>query len=355
MIVGIDVHKNYCEATSIDENGKPTGRWRFKNQNEAIEEFLPNLPPGTRVAMESCSYFYPLYNKLEREGFQVCVAHPLKVKLIAESRNKNDRVDANILAQLLRMNYLPTSYIPPEQTRQTRDLLRYRAALARQRTQVTNRIHHLLEKQGIKTSQLSHSDLHSKKAQENLAQLQLPPIERTVLDMELNLVQALNGAIEKANIEIAKQAKENSQVKLLMTIPGINYYSAMLLLAEIGDINRFPDAKKLCAYAGLVPSVSQSGTRTIYGHITKQGNRWIRFVLVEAAQRTTTIQQNSPLSAMYQRIKARKGSAIAKVACARKLLKIIWYMLTRNEPYRYMDQEMFAGKQKRLMRTASKA
>jgi len=140
-----------------------------------------------------------------------------------------------------------------------------------------------------------------------------------------------------------------------MSIPGINYYSAMLLLAEIGDINRFPDAKKLCAYAGLVPSISQSGARTIYGHITKQGNRWIRFVMVEAVQRTRTIQQDSPLAAMYRRIQARKGGSIAKVACARKLLKIIWFMLTRNEPYRHMDQEMFAGKQKRLMRTTSKA
>jgi len=93
--------------------------------------------------------------------------------------------------------------------------------------------------------------------------------------------------------------------------------------AGSSEISRFPDAKKLCAYAGLVPSVSQSGARTIYGHITKQGNRWIRFVLVEAVQRTITIQPDSPLSAMYQRIKARKGSAIAKVACARKLPKII--------------------------------
>jgi len=163
----------------------------------------------------------------------------------------------------------------------------------------------------------------------------------------------LNDAIREANIEIAKQ--ENPQAKLLMTIPGIDYYSAMLLLAEIGDINRFPDAKKLCAYAGLVPSVSQSGARTVYGHITKQGSRWIRFVMVEAVQRTITIQKDSPLSAMYQRIKARKGSAIAKVPCARKLLKIIWFILTRNEPYRHMDQEMYAGKEKRLLRTASRA
>ena len=129
----------------------------------------------------------------------------------------------------------------------------------------------------------------------------------------------------------------------------------MLLLAEIGDIHRFPDAKKLCAYAGLVPSVSQSGAHIIYGHITKQGNRWIRFIMVEAVQRTITIQPDSPLSAMYRRIQARKGSGVAKTACARKLLKIIWFMLTRNEPYRYMDPEMYARKQRRLTRTASKA
>jgi len=140
-----------------------------------------------------------------------------------------------------------------------------------------------------------------------------------------------------------------------MTIAGIDYYGAMLLIAEIGEINRFQDAKKVCAYVGLVPSVSQSGIRTFYGHITKQGNRWVRFVMVEAVQRTLTIQQDSPLSAMYKRIKAWNGSAIAKVACARKLLKVIWFMLTRNEPYRYMDRRTFAAKDKCLIKTAFKA
>lgn len=209
-------------------------------------------------------------------------------------------------------------------------------------------------KRGIKISGLGHGDIHSRKTHGNLRNL-LPPIERSVLGMELNPVRAFNDAIEKAHIEIAKQDKENPQAKLLMTIPGIEYYSAVILLAEIGDIRRFPSPKKLCAYADLVPTVSQSGAGTIYAHITKQGNRWIRFVMVEAVQRTRTIQPDSPLAAMYRRIQARKGGGVAKVACARKLLKVIWFMLTRNEPYRYMDREMYARKQKRLMRTASKA
>lgn len=154
IFVGVDIHKSYLEVAIVDNDGKLQSRCRIMNTPESIDAFVKSLDSSVKVAMELCSYFYPLYNRLEEEGVEVKAAHPLKVRLIAESKIKNDKIDALTLAQLYRMDYLPTSYIPPKEIRHVRDLLSHRIALVRQRTQVKNRIHHLLEKNGVKTSML---------------------------------------------------------------------------------------------------------------------------------------------------------------------------------------------------------
>jgi len=138
-----------------------------------------------------------------------------------------------------------------------------------------------------------------------------------------------------------------------MTIPGVDYFTAMLLLMEIGDISRFPSPRKLCSYMGLVPGLRQSGERRAYGRITKQGNKWIRYIIVEAVWHTVR-RGDSEIAGMYQRLKARRGASVAKVACARKLLKVVWFMLTREEPYRYSDPVAVERKWRRLERISNR-
>lgn len=129
--LGADVHMSYLEIAKIDDDGKLESRRRIVNTPESIDAFVESLDSSSKVAMESCSYFYPLYNRLEEAGIEAKVAHQLKAKLIAESRIKNDKIDALVLAQLYRMNYLPTSYVPPKEIRHARDLLRHRTMWAR--------------------------------------------------------------------------------------------------------------------------------------------------------------------------------------------------------------------------------
>jgi transposase len=354
VFLGVDVHKSYLEIATVDGDGRLKSRCRIENAPESIDDFVKSLDSSVKVAMESCSYFYPLYNRLEEAGIEVKVAHPLKVKLIAESKIKSDRIDSLVLAQLYRMDYLPTSYVPPREIRHSRDLLRHRIALVRQRTQVKNRIHHLLEKNGVKTGRLGFSDIFGKSGLAHLHSLDLPAVEKSILAMDLDLLEYLNRTLDRSDGELARMATENPQARLLMTIPGVDYYTALLLLMEIGDVKRFPNSRKLCCYAGLVPGLHQSGEKTSYGRITKQGNKWIRYIIVEAVGHTIRHDCESEISRMYERIKARKGASVAKVACARKLMKITWFMLTRNEPYRYSDRRFIEMKERRMERRACK-
>ena len=201
---------------------------------------------------------------------------------------------------------------------------------------------------------MGYSDIFGKGGLTRIRSVDLPTIEKTILDTDLGLLEYFNNTIDRLSSELARIASENPQARLLMTIPGADYYTALLLLMKIGDIRRFSNPKKLCCYSGLVPGLNQSGQSVRYGHITKQGNKWIRYVLVEAIGHTIGHEADSEVHVMYERIKARKGHNVAKVACARKLLKVIWFMLTRNEPYRYSDSQFIERKERRLDRKASK-
>ena len=137
--------------------------------------------------------------------------------------------------------------------------------------------------------------------------------------------------IQEVTETIEGMVEENPQATLLMTIPGISYYSALLIVSEIGDIDRFPNAKKLCSYAGLVPSVHASGGKIRYGSITKQGSKWLRWILVELSYHF--IRGSERLKNLYTRVTKSHGKATARVAVAREMLKIIYYMLRDNRAF----------------------
>ncbi len=186
-----------------------------------------------------------------------------------------------MLAHLLRSNLLPASYIAPREIRDIREVLRYRASLVAIRVSLKNKIHALLSKNGIL---FPYTNVLGKKGQLFLKNLQLRDSYRQCLDGYLRLAETLKTLIEELETTIVMLAEKNDQAMLLTTIPGIGYFSALLIVSEIGDIQRFPSAKKLCSYAGLVPRVYSSGGKTRYGSITKQGSRWLRWILVETSK-----------------------------------------------------------------------
>ena len=279
-----------------------------------------------QIAVEATYGWEWLAELLEDAGYDVHLAHPLRTRAIAAARVKTDAVDAKTLALLLRADLLPEAYVAPRELRDLRELLRHRIALTAMRSALKNRVHAILAKHGITRE---HSDLFGKGGRQFLAGLELREAPRARLDSLIALICDFDREIDATSKEIDQRAKADDRVDVLCQIRGIGPYTAMLIIAEVGEIARFPDARHLCAWAGLTPTVRSSDGRARLGHISRQGSPALRWALVEAAQKCTT--GGGPLREQFERIAKRRGRKIAKVAVARQILTLSYYGLRDGE------------------------
>lgn len=197
-----------------------------------------------------------IYDLLEAGLEEVQLAHPLKVRAIAEARIKTDRIDSGILAHLLRCDLRPTAYVRPKEQRTVQHVLRQRLFFVRLQRMVKNRIHVLIDRQpGLRDVATSFSDLFGAAGLEWLHTVGLPAAERELLDAELALLGALRERIARSDTLVRGLSGTDERVRRVQTIPGIGRFLAVLVVHEIGDVRRFPSPAKLCAYVGLVPSV----------------------------------------------------------------------------------------------------
>jgi transposase len=216
--------------------------------------------------------------------------------------------------------------VAPRELRDLGDLLRQRVALTQLRSALKNRVHALLARHGV---QHGHADLFGKQGGEFLAALELREPPRRRLESLLGLIADFDREIDTARREIDALAKHDDRVGVLCQLRGIGPYTAMLVIAEVGEIARFSAARKLCAWAGLTPTVRSSDGKARLGHITKQGSRPLRWALVEVAQHAG--RGGGPLRDSFERIAKRRGRKIAKVAVARKILTLCYYGLRDRE------------------------
>jgi transposase len=325
--VGIDLHRKRSHVAVIDEQGELTVSRRIVNDRDTFLELLGDPQDGdTHVALEATYGWEWLAELLEEAGYDLHLAHPLRTRAIAAARVKTDAIDAKTLAHLLRTGFLPEAYVAPRELRDLRELLRHRATLTRMRSAIKNRVHAILAKHGIANE---HSDLFGKGGRVFLEQLQLRDAPRRRLDSLMSLICDFDREIQATTREIEEQAKAHDRVDVLTQIRGVGRYTAMLIIAEIGDINRFPTARHVCSWAGLAPSVRSSDGKARLGHITRQGSPALRWALVEAAQKITT--GSGPLREKFERIAKRRGRKIAKVAVAREILTLSYYGLRDGE------------------------
>lgn len=283
--------------------------------------------------MEATRNWTVIYDLLEAELEEVRLAHPLKVRAIAEARIKTDRIDSRILAHLLRCDLLPTAYVRPKAARTVQHVLRQRMFFVRLRTMVKTRIHVLVDRQpGARETATTFSDLFGRAGMAWLTSVELPPAERQLLNSELTLLSAINERIAESNALVKQLRRGDARGRWVRTIPGLGAFFSLLVVHEIGDIRRFGSPEKLCAYAGLVPSVRASGGRVFYGRLTKQGNKWLRWAMVEAV--APAVKVDPDLRAYHERLRVRKGANAAKVATARRLLTLVYRVLSQERPYR---------------------
>jgi len=273
-----------------------------------------------------------MHDWLEEHTGEVLLAHPMKLKAIAETRIKTDKIDATTLAELLRCDLIPRAHISSPQARVIKRLLRHRIFLVRIRTMVKNRIHDLLDRYPLLRAQRQAEYVFSKSGIAWMRQLELPQADRDILDAELTLLEHLDAQVKSADGLLRDVGRNDSCVRRLQTIPGVGPFIAMVLISEIDDINRFPRPAKLHAYAGLIPSTHASGGRTHHGRIIKASNKYLRWAMIEAVW--PAIRKDWSLQALYERLARRKGANIAKVAVARRLLTIVYRVLAEHRDYR---------------------
>jgi transposase len=329
MFVGMDLHKNYLQIAVMNDNGKVLENSRINNDLKQVGRFFnENInDKNVRVVMESSSLWYNIYSYLsEEKHLNVVLSNPIKTRAIASAKIKTDKLDAAKLANLLRGGYIAECYVPDRRIMDLRELVRHRTALVRMRTKLKNKIHSIILMKGIQISSKHCSFTH-------LYNEELKKLNDYRINGYLHLIESLDSEIKDVSKKILMLAKEDEMASLLMTIPGVGYYSALLIVSEIGDINRFPDSYHLCSYAGLVPSTHSSGGITYPGSITKRGSKYLRWIMLECARAHIRTNKKSNITQFYTRLARIKGNSKAAVAAASKLLKIVYWVMKEKRKY----------------------
>jgi transposase len=325
IYMGIDYHKKMSQVTLVAEDGRVVRRARVPNRGEAFERVVAGIDEPISAVFEATRNWTVLDQLLEGVVQERHMAHPLKVRLIAEARSKSDRIDSEVLAHLRRLGFLPESYLRPIEQRRDLEVLRHRLFFVRQQTAVKNRIHALVDRQlAAREQAMTFSDLFEGRGWTWLHQLQLAEPDHSLLRELLQWLGTIREQITHSDGRIAAMWKQDRRIQLVDDYPGIGRFLATLIVCEIGDIHRFRSAKKLCSYTGLIPSTYQSSEVIRHGRLTKQGNKYLRWALIEAVN---VMGPNTPLGRVRDRLRATKSANTAKAATARRLLTSISYRL----------------------------
>ena len=345
--IGLDLHKEYihgCEWSPVDPRER---HFRFPNTQEAWEQFLAELDGSCQVALEVTGGAFEIYDRLAEVAGQVVVANPLEMKRLGSGRH-TDRNDAARLAKMLALGVLPGVWVPPASIRELRNLLRFRERLVCTRRRFINQAKAVLRRHGHTLP--CRRDPRRIPAQ-TLASL--PAGDRFIVESAHRQLVHLDQEIAWVETELARRTQDESMVQLLLTIPGVGLTAAISVFAFLGDPHRFRSAKQVARYAGLDPSVHQSGTTDFRGHISKNGCAQLRSVLVEAAH-VVARYDDGPLGRFYRSKRARLGHKRSIIALARKLLIVCWKILQRGEPYRAAKPHMTNRKQRLIRRIAAR-
>jgi transposase len=331
--VGVDLHKKVITICVLDDTRKVLARRTLRpSEPGAILDFFGGLGPY-RVVVEATAGYRWFVALLEPTAAEVVLAHPAKLRVIAESTKKTDKLDARVLAEFLARDMIPRAHRPTERQRRHRALVRHRQYLRERASAVRCKIRHILadlnrDRRDLFTAAAGRAYLRG---------LELDDTDRYRLEdlwAEWESLEArAKAAMAKLKAFAAEAPRAETEARAVVrTMPGVGPVTAEVVVSELGDVRRFKNAKAVCAYAGLVPVVRQSGGKKAKeGHITKQGSGLLRWALVESGWRL--VKSSPRWSSVYDRLKKRIGSKRAIVAVARKLLCVLYAMLRDTKKY----------------------
>lgn len=332
---GIDIGGLSSYVYVSDASGKRKWCGAVKTSRGALEGTLKRyLRSGLSVAIEAGNQTAWVYAVLVKIGAEVTVVNPHKVKLIAMSRKKTDKVDARILCELLRVDGLPEPvHMPSAPMRELRGLLAARRQLVQARTKLQNVVRGMLRQEGV---QLARGVLSTYKGWKQLLERGFDHDHLAVITaVYYESFVSLTHSIRSLDKELAEWEKADHRVARLETMPKVGRLAALTLVSAVDDVERFVSSRKLVGYSGLAPTVRQSGERTAYGPISRQGRRELRAVWVQVAHLVAIDQSKAtaPLRSWFHRVARRRGRKTAVVALARRLLVIAYQLLKHDTDY----------------------
>jgi transposase len=340
--IALDIHKHYCVVAGVDREGRVVLQ-AVRVEHQDLEGWLEKKLLSTdHVVIESTTNAWHVYDLLAPLVERVVVANPGKVKQIAKARVKTDIRDTFILARLLAANLVPEVWVPPAHVRELRQLLSQRRQLVETHTQIVNRMHSVAHRHHLKHERGKRFNEKNTGWQKDK---RLSKLEQFQLELEMENRAYMEKQIQRISKHVTQMCHQKpwaESMTYLMQLPGFGVITAMSVLAAIGEIQRFPSARHLASYSGLTPGLEQSGSKYPEKGITKEGRKELRWALVEVAQRA--VKSDPHWKQRFQELEKRMHRNQAIVAIARQLLELVWYVLTRRQPYRHFSQERIAYK-----------
>ena len=327
IIIGCDFHTRYQQIAWLETETGEMHEQRLEHTGEEVQKFYAGLPKPVRVGIESMGYTGWFERLLDELGHQVWIGDAAKIRAAEVRKQKTDARDAAHILELLVANRFPKIWVPTPEERDLRQLVLHRVKLVQMRTKVQNQLQAMALGQGV----CRRKKLWSVRGRAELESLPLGPWAQRRRQELLQLLDHLEGSITELQAAVEQQARQHPQAALLMTHPGVGPVTSLAFVLTMGPVSRFARGKKVASYLGLNPQERSSGGHTYMGPISKQGNSTMRWLLVEAGQ--TAARTDPGLRRVYQRLKFRKGSAIAKVAVARKLAVRLYWMLRSQSDY----------------------
>lgn len=332
--MGMDIHKNFIQAVAMDKDGNILKEQMFKPDLDGIKGFVKEFTDGgkTKAAIEASCTWWHVYELLDSQGIETILVNARRTKVIAQSKIKTDKLDARGIANCLRTGFIATAYIPPKDVMEQRTLLRHRISINRDIARRKNRVHGILLMCGAKSK---YVDICGEGGRGFLKELRLSDANRYNLESHLNIIDALTKERVQITKKVEKLCKVNKKAMLLTSIKGVSFYSAMIIITELGDIGRFSEPKKACSYAGLVPRTIQSGEHCVQGRIIKECNQYLKWILNQCVHTHIRYCPESPITKLYYRVMAKHGKGKATIAASRKMLTCMYHMLVKNELFKY--------------------
>lgn len=327
IIIGCDFHTRYQQIAMVDESTGELSERRLEHESGEARSFYRALPKPVRVGVEATGPLHWFERLLAELGHELWIGNSAKIRASEVRKQKTDERDARLILDLLLTHRFPKIWVPTAAERDLRQLLWHRHKLVGLRTMLGNQLHFLAMSQGL----CRKKKLFTRHGRRELTGLTLGPWAGRRRGELLHLLDQLDPAIDELDRAVLEEAQRREDAVRLMTHPGIGPVNALAFVLTIGPVARFERSKQIASYLGLNPSEHSSGGKRRLGAISKQGNTMVRWLLIEAAHHA--VRFDPELRQDYQRLKSRRGNAVAKVAIARKLAVRMYWMLRSGADY----------------------